>query len=410
MFPSPSKVALAFGSFLFLNACSTQGGYPLSAPPASAEKDSFQKSAVEKSVNQQAVAYQIDTAHTGFAKGPLRLPLQQLWPVKLPVLYRSVGFPTVANGVVVVTAYNKLIALDEKTGKKVWSHSVDYNENSWIGQAYDNGTIFASPAAAANRKSLGLFAFDEKTGKQLWAAPTGFDISSAPTAAAGIVYSSNGGEGGDLDAYDESTGSLDLDNSVRGGGDSSPAVTATGVFVSYARPQTYKFQAVTGQQLWHDGGTCEGGGGSTPVAYKGLLFAEGSPSGGNNGLILRAGSGRTLGVFNSLQTPAFAHDLGFFTTLTTLQAAAVPSMMTAWTTTVPASNFYESPPLLVGSIVYLTTSSDTLVGYDASTGKQQALIQLNKDGFTGHAGSALAFGDGELVVPDGQYLIALKGR
>jgi hypothetical protein len=153
MFPSPSKVALAFGSFLFLNACSTQGGYPLSAPPASAEKDSFQKSAVEKSVNQQAVAYQIDTAHTGFAKGPLRLPLQQLWPVKLPVLYRSVGFPTVANGVVVVTAYNKLIALDEKTGKKVWSHSLDYNENSWIGQAYDNGTIFASPAAAANRKA-----------------------------------------------------------------------------------------------------------------------------------------------------------------------------------------------------------------------------------------------------------------
>jgi outer membrane protein assembly factor BamB len=390
-----------------LSACESQGTTPLTASSSFASTRNTAEVA-----SQQAVAYQNNVEHTGFAPGPLKLPLKQLWSVKLPVVHQGVNYPIVANGIIVTTAYETLIALNEKTGKKLWSHKVSYDAGGWSGPAYDNGTIFAGPANTQNSKSIGMFAFDERTGKQLWSAPMPNENSfqAPPTAASGFVYTSGTGFGGMVYAYDESSGALKWSVPVLGGFDSSPVVTPGGIFVSYACPQTYRLQPTTGKQIWHFKGPCTGGGGSTPVLYDGLLFVESSQeSGFNNGLILNAKSGKSAGVFETVQIPAFAHNLGFFTSYSTLDAKSIPSMKNVWSVQLPVSDRYESPPLVVGNIVYLTTQSDTLVGYDVTSGKQKVLIKLRKNGFYERLAGGLAFGEGELLVPDGTHLTAFTG-
>jgi hypothetical protein len=147
------------------------------------------------------------------------------------------------------------------------------------------------------------------------------------------------------------------------------------------------------------------------VLYQGLLYVESSDvSGFNNGLILNAKSGKAVGGFSTVQTPAFAHNLGFFAGYSTLDAKSIPSMKDAWSVQLPSSDMYESAPLIVGNIVYLTTLKGNLVGYDAADGKQKVSIKLFKNGFNERAGASLAFGDGVLLVPDGSHLIAFGSQ
>jgi hypothetical protein len=62
------------------------------------------------------------------------------------------------------------------------------------------------------------------------------------------------------------------------GDQSGPVVTSTGVYVSYARDQTYDFAPMTGNLIWHHSTFCEGGGGRTPVLYNGTSM-YGTPTG-----------------------------------------------------------------------------------------------------------------------------------
>jgi hypothetical protein len=106
----------------------------------------------------------------------------------------------------------------------------------------------------------------------------------APTAAHGLVVTSSNLK---VYAFDESTGKLKWTAPVEDGDDSSPVITPSGVHVSYACPQTYDFDPSDGTQLWHFSGPCQGGGGSTPVLYDGLLYVEDADlSNGFTGLVL----------------------------------------------------------------------------------------------------------------------------
>ena len=198
-------------------------------------------------------------------------------------------------------------------------------------------------------------------------------------------------------------------SSVENGDDSSPVVTSGGVFVSYACPQTYDFDPTNGKTIWHYSGPCEGGGGSTPVVLSGLLFVGDSQESAYNGLVLNAKKGNVAGSFNAAFSPAFAHNLGFFVNYTTLEAQGIPKLKQVWSVKLPSSDSYNSQALVVGNIVYLATYANKLVGYDVFNGKQKVQMKLSKNGFYRHAGAGLAYGDGELIVPNGKYSIGFKG-
>jgi outer membrane protein assembly factor BamB len=361
----PRGVAV-LGATLLLVACKAQG-----TPPVPLNQPSSTWQSVRENANGESVAYQINVQHTGYADAQLRRPLKQLWSIDLGTGYRgTVGYSVIANGIVVTTVSDKLVALDEKTGKKLWtqvSPSQGSGTNGWIGPAYDNGMIFVDPASPKSSNAPGMFAFDERTGKKLWSTFAGAPFTSPPTAASGIVYTSSNGK---VYAFDETTGSLKWTASVENGDDSSPAVTQNGVYVSYACPQTYDFDPSNGKLLWHFAGPCEGGGGSTPVIYNGLLYVE---------------------------------DDG------TLKAQSVPKMKSLWTAQISSSEGYATPPLVIGNIVYVATTANTLAGYDVANGKQKVDEDLGNGGYYHTYSAALAYGDGELIVPNGSYLIAFVG-
>jgi outer membrane protein assembly factor BamB len=358
-----------------------------------------------------SVTYQVNPAHTGYVAGLLNPPLTERWAVKLGGYNGGVGYPIVANGIVVVGANGKLFALNAKTGKILWSRQG--SPGGWVGPAYDNGMIFSDPLSTSyGKRTSGIYAFNQRSGKVLWAASMQqWSFSSPPTARSGMVYTAGAGDGGTVYAYNESTGALAWSASVMNGDDSSPAVTSRGVYVSYSCPQSYDFNPVSGKQIWHYNGSCEGGGGSTPVYYDGFIFVEASDArSGYNGLILTADKGKAVGYFNSNFTPAFANLRGFFITGygATLQASDIPSMRPVWTVTLSGDKL-ATPPLLVGKTVYAETAAGNLLAYDAKTGHRQLDMSLGYSG--GYAGKSvgLGFGSNELIVPDGNELIALTG-
>lgn len=365
--------------------------------------------------SEGSVAYQVNAAHTGSVSRGLRLPLKELWSVNLGGSYGGVGYPVVANDIVVVTSGSKLFALNAKNGKTLWTQGSP-SGYAWIGPAYDNGMIFASPSQESRSSYVGMYAFDERTGKEIWSesAPGQAFFSSPPTASGGTVYTAAAAVGGTVYAYDETSGALKWTASVENGEDSSPVVTPTGIYVSYACPQTYDFKPSSGKQIWHYSGPCEGGGGSTPVLYDGRLFVGDSDAlSGYNGLILRAKAGRIAGGFNSYFPPAFAQSLGYFVASygysgEALEARKVSTMRLAWSVTLN-SDSYVTPPLVAGNVVYVETAAGTLFGYDAQTGKQTVDMALGNSGYRGLS-VGLGYGSKELFVPDGTSLIAIEGR
>ncbi len=110
-------------------------------------------------------------------------------------------------------------------------------------------------------------AFDAASGTLLWSVnlPDRSAFTSAPTAVNGTVFIGGAGIGGTVYAVDETNGAVLWTMPVENGDHSSPAVTGGNVYVSYACPQSYAFNAVTGQRLWEHDSCCQGGGGATPV-------------------------------------------------------------------------------------------------------------------------------------------------
>ncbi len=141
------------------------------------------------------------------------------WFVDLPTNQNVETTPLMVDGVVYVTLpWSKVMALDAKTGKQLWLHDPKvagaWNINLCCG--VDN-----RGAAAWNGKIIfgtldgRLIALDSRTGKQVWSTKSTpderrYSITGAPRVANGMVFiGSAGGEfdaRGYVDAYDAETG------------------------------------------------------------------------------------------------------------------------------------------------------------------------------------------------------------
>ncbi|OJU85446.1 MAG: hypothetical protein BGO11_00385 [Solirubrobacterales bacterium 70-9] len=157
---------------------------------------------------------EIDTSNVG--------ELGEAWSTALgPDQYLMESFPLVLNGTVyVTTSTDEVMSIDGKTGHINWTYTpeVDFSQSTGVG-GYG---ITVNRGIAAEDGKLFLLTFDnklqaisQKTGERLWSSEvedpaTGAYESMAPTAYDGKVYvgvsGSEDGVRGKLAAYDAKTG------------------------------------------------------------------------------------------------------------------------------------------------------------------------------------------------------------
>ncbi|HET9525185.1 MAG TPA: PQQ-binding-like beta-propeller repeat protein [Pyrinomonadaceae bacterium] len=363
---------------------------------------------------EQARNFQINETHTGATTvDRLTPPLRQRWVVNFG---RPISYPLIADGRVYVTVKNavgqgtSLFALDATNGATLWSFALG-GSFFWSGSCYENGRVFA-----LNGSGL-LRAFDGATGSVVWSVqlPGQFAFTSAPTVREGVIYTGGAGTGGTVYAVNATNGALLWTQSVLNGDYSSPAVTSDGVYVSYACPNVYKLDPVTGAKIWHFAPGCSGGGGKTPALYNGRLYVRDS-----TGTIHDSTTGALIGNFVAKNTPAFSGSTGFFLegptffgSFGTLRARDVDTNSVQWSFAGDGS--LQSAVLVVNDHVYVGSAQGRLYAVNAATGQQVWVTQAGSsipyvdEHNVSQPLTSFAAGEGLLIVPTSTTLVAYEG-
>jgi outer membrane protein assembly factor BamB len=352
----------------------------------------------------KSVTWQNNPTHDGFDPASrLVTPLRLKWSRDLG-LSGLISYPLIAQGMVFVTTTGQqhtIMALDEHTGATVWSENISGTYLT-ANAAYDSGKVFV-----VNFDGL-MKAFDAASGSLLWSVnlPGQYAFTSPPTATNGIVFTGGAGTGGTVYAVDETNGAVLWTMPVENGDSSSPAVILGSVFVSYACPQTYAFNTVTGQERWHRSSCCEGGGGATPVVHAAQLYVrESYCTPGISGLVLNANTGTLIRGFNSDQAPAFVGTLALLLQNGTLRGVNAQTGQVLWS--FAGDGGLTSAPLVVNQTIYIGSSSGTLFGLNTS-GQQIWSTQVGAPIPSPDEGiftTGLGAGDGLLVVPTQSTLV-----
>lgn len=362
----------------------------------------------------QARNYQIDETHTGYAEAPgLTPPLKQKWAVNFG---KSISYPLIADGRVFVTvgiaagSGTTLYGLDAESGSTLWSFSLGaYSQ--WSALCYENGRVFA-----INGDGL-LRAFDGATGSVIWSRqlPGQYSFSSAPTVFQGVIYTGGAGSGGTAYAVSADTGTVLWTASVANGDNSSPAITADAVYLSYACPNVYKLNRTNGALIWRYNPGCSGGGGKTPVFYNGRLYVRDySPD-----YIFDSQTGGIAGSFVSKSAPAFSGNMGFFMngpkyfgSFGTLEGRNINTNSVVWSFT--GDGFLQSSMLAVNQYVYVGSDQGKLYALKADTGQQvwSTNVGMGIPYVDEHNVSqpltGFAAGEGILVIPTKTTLVAYE--
>ena len=139
------------------------------------------------------------------------------WMSTLPTATRLQVTPVVIDGVMYVTAWNEVHALDATTGHALWSYREPRHEGilSEAGDGANRGAAVSGDRVFMVTDHAHLLAFDRFTGEKVWDVEMasyldGYSATPAPLVAGDLVIQgvSGGEEGarGFLDAYHATTG------------------------------------------------------------------------------------------------------------------------------------------------------------------------------------------------------------
>jgi outer membrane protein assembly factor BamB len=350
-----------------------------------------------------AVAYQHDPAHDGDSADPSFVaPLTKAWSTTFA---GTVGYPLIADGRVFVSVADMpgvgdgVEALSLATGELLWGPKTISGSYSAGSIAYDDGRLFAIDFDGF------LTAFDAATGAVDWASLLGgqWAFTSPPTAIDGTVYVGGAGSGGTLYAVDEATGTTKWTAPVMNGDDSSPAVDADGVYVSYACEQAYRF-ALDGTLAWHHNTGCEGGGGRTAVLHAGKLYVR--DDAGMSPAVLDASTGTQLASFAAGPAPAFDEAHIVTVSAGVLTVSGLASGDPIWQA--PSADNVTAPLITNGYVIEGRSDGtvearyvqDGMLAWSGNVGAP--LVGPDEHNTVKLVG--LAEGDGALVVPAGSTL------
>jgi len=338
-----------------------------------------------------AVAYQIDTAHTGYSPIHLRRHPKYRWAFNAGGL---ITYPLIVHGTVFVTGVvpAKLHALNERTGRDRWAPVQIPGTYTSPQIAYDRGQVFSLDPDGS------VAAFDATAGTMSWTTVLTSDgaglFFAAPTAKYGILFISGAGK---VWALAETDGSLLWTAPGGVGDDSSPAVSSDGVYVSYACENVYRYSPFSGTLLWnYHGVNCYGGGGLTPVLYNGRVYARDDVY---SNVILDATNGARVGGFEAGPPPAFADGHGFFLRDVTGPLQAEDFMTNSFPWIFVGDNYLGSPPIVVRRNVFIGSQMGMLYAVTAKSGQEVWSTNVSADiGSSQLAVTSLTAGGHTLVV------------
>jgi len=360
-----------------------------------------------------SVAYQLNSRHDGnLASGVEVPPLTRAWTRDLGA---SVSYPVIVDGKVFVTAANgagpagygtSLHALDATTGADVWGPVDLGGTYFWSALTYGGGRLFS-----LNFDGI-LRAHDVRTGAVEWTVdlPGQYAFDSPPTYRNGLVFVSGAGSGGTVYGVAALDGRVLWTQPVIDGYDGSPAVSDTGVYVSYAATQAYAFAPATGALLWRHVGVGEGGGGLTPVLANGRLWTRDT----DGSAILDVVTGVSVGAVRTIgPAPAFAGQVGYFVGGGVLEASAALTQSVLWS--FAGDGNLRTAPIVVNGYVYVESTSGQVWALDGATGAPVWHDVVGPPFADPDERSAarplpgLGAGQGLVVVPAGNLLVAYTG-
>ncbi len=346
---------------------------PVTSPTTTPQASVLPDGAVTLSTDA-AVSYRINPTHSGAQ--PANLTSRRLGKRWSRDLGGPISYPLVAGGKVFVTVANVgsygsgLVALDEKTGRTVWGPIDLGGTYGFSGAAYDQGKVFV-----INGDGL-LRSFDANNGTQGWSvkAEGQYSFGSPPTASSGFLYLVGAGSGGTMYAFSEASGAIRWTAPVVGT-DSSPAVSAEGVFTAFA---------------------C----GHADVYVRDIISGN---------LTLDARTGNAVGTFSATTNPAFSGKTGVFLDEGTLRSVDLTSGAVQWSFAGDGS--LVSAPIVAGDTVYTASSSGVVYALNVLTGRVMAQVDSQSrivatDEQNAVQRTSLAVGDGLLLVPAGTTLFA----
>ena len=344
--------------------------------------------------SKDAVAFQINPAHTGAVTfNSVSFPSNPTWSVNVG---GTPSYALIADGKVIVTvelsnSNSEVLALDQATGNTVWGPIL---MSGVATAAYDNGCVFVLSGAVG--AVTVLQALDANTGAVEWSTDlTGrYVFTGLPTAADGAVYAQSEGT---VNAVNETNGARLWTQGAAGGVESTPAVTADGVYTGYLCQAT-DLRPATGEVVWSNNYGCSGGGGGMPAVANGLDYAD-NVSVGFGGDILNAETGANEGTISADTPPALTATMGYLLQSGTLRGVTLPSNTVQWS--FAGDGQLSGAPIAVNQYVFIGSSSGNLYALDGTTGTQVWMVTLGASIDTNPMFSGLAAGDGLLVVPSG---------
>ncbi|MFJ2883096.1 PQQ-binding-like beta-propeller repeat protein [Streptomyces sp. NPDC086796] len=359
-----------------------------------------------------STTYQINARHDGSLVDTAvgAPPLSRKWSRDLG---GNVSYPIVAGGRVFATAASPdgygtvLHAIDAATGENAWE-PVDLGGSYWWSAlAYGGGRLYAQ-----NNDGV-LTAFDPATGAKVWTVtlPGQYSFTSPPTFAAGVVYTGGAGSGGTVYAVDASSGAVLWTQPVENGDNSSPAVTADGVYVSYACERTYAFAPKSGEPVWRHRTECSGGGGRTPVVADGGVWVR--DDAGMTPSVLDTADGQLRGTYEAdgwSPAPAFDGRQGYFVDEGVLRERHSRTLETRWT--FEGDGRISTAPIVVNGYVYVGSQSGRLWALNGATGQSVwstdvgAPIEEPDEHNVSEPLTGLGAGGGLVVVPATHLLVA----
>lgn len=356
---------------------------------------------------QPSTAFQLDAGHTGATQfsPPLALPLVERWRVELP---SYPGYPVIADGRVFVVSGGRrpaeVHAFDAATGRPLWQR-VDPERVFWGALTHGDGGLFLSNGWGSTTR------IDPADGRIQWHLAALGDNVSPPTYHGGSVYLSIGGTYGFVMAIDAELGTARWVAAAGHGERSSPAVSDLAVYTAYTCPSVLAVVPATGADLWLVGDNCLDYGGATPVLAPEIgLVVRDRVLQRTFQLDAATGQLKAMGPWSKTIQAAVGKRLYGVSQNGQLFALEGTGNRRLWTAR--GTGVVITAPIVVDGVIFVGDARQTLWAVDAATGEVLwstpvgQPIQPTQEDSTLRPLAGLAAGEGLVIVPAGNWLIA----
>lgn len=353
-----------------------------------------------------AVAYQVDTGHSGsvdFATilAPAAWPQSAAGTWTTGALTGRPGTPLIAAGRVFVEASydpstSSLVAFDQTTGLVAWGPVA---MGGVTALAYDNGLVFATQVSGT---TVNLVAFAATTGAVQWTRSIavnyvgGFD--PVLTASNGMVFVSTPNY--TTFEFDEASGAYRYIDTTRTSIFGLPALTPNGL---YFNPDCgiSDYRPLSLFPVWNDQTCLSGPGVLPPTVVRGIAYSSYTPTAGGSPVSVDAQTGTAIGSIPAASVAVNSSTAYFLVSgngSNVVQAVPVTGGAALWT--FAGDSNLSGPVLLVNapapaaSYGIVASFGGGIYGFDLSTGAQVWHLALTPTANT----RPMNVGDGLLVI------------